>query len=71
MKIKEMGLDEEKQKLQKEMIGSSNYNDETNWPWWRLVNELKGLDGMLERFQKENEKLMVDKRAWEWEVKEL
>ena len=32
------------------MTGGSNYNDETNWPRWWLVNELKGLDGMLEWF---------------------
>ena len=31
IKIKEQGLDEEKQKM-KEFTGSSNYTDETNWP---------------------------------------
>jgi len=55
----------------KEFTGSSNYTDETNWPWWWLVNELKSLDGMLDRFHKENGKLMLEKRQREREVKEL
>jgi len=70
MKIKELGLEEDKQKA-KEYTSSSSYNDENAWPRWRLVNELRGLDGMLEKFTKENEKLMNEKKSWDREIKEL
>ena len=56
-----MGLDEDKAKAW-EYTGLNNYQDETNWPRSRLVAELRGLDGIIERFTKENEKLMVEKR---------
>ena len=70
LKIKEMGLDEDKAKA-REYTGLNNYQDETNWPRSRLISELRGLDGIIERFTKENEKLMVEKRNQTREIKEL
>ena len=60
MKIKESGLEEDKAKAW-EFTSGNNYNDETNWPRYRLVSEMKALDGYIDKFTKENEKLMTEK----------
>ncbi len=69
MKIKEIGF--EKEKTEGRTYSSVNdYENETNWPRSRLISELRGLDGIIERFHKENEKTSLENKRLIAELKE-
>jgi 16S rRNA G527 N7-methylase RsmG len=69
--IRELGLEEDKAQGRVDFSGRTNYDDQVNWPRPRLVSELKGLDGIIERFTKANEQLMHENKTQTIEIRGL
>ena len=69
MKVKELGF--EKSKAENRTFSSAaDYENEANWPRERLISELRGLDGIIDRIHKENEKSSLEQKRLQQELKE-